>query len=296
MTGSERVELNGADLHAEIDPLGAQLTSLRTAGGQELIWQGDPDSWPAHALILFPLIGPVTDGRIRHAGRAYPMPPHGFARLSTFAVAERTPSGCVFALSDDAETRAQYPFRFALTVAFELTEGGLLNTITVQNSGDEPMPADVGFHPGFNWPMAPGRTKDDYRLVFEKDETAPIRRGELDPVMLYPEGEPTPVDGRVLRPRDEMFATCPIVFDTLASRSLDFVDSGGAGVRVAFPDCPNLALWMIPGAAYLCIEPWQGYPAEIGFDGAFADKPGIAHLAAGETRRWRLRITPLPAA
>ena len=41
-------------LAAVIDPYGAQLVSLKTAGGQEIIWQGDARTWPDHAPILFP--------------------------------------------------------------------------------------------------------------------------------------------------------------------------------------------------------------------------------------------------
>ena len=70
---------------------------------------------------------------------------------------------------------------------------------------------------------------------------------------------------------------------------------GGPGLRVDFPDSPHLGLWMIPGESYLCIEPWQGYPARMDFDAPLIEKPGIAVIEPGETRRWRLGITPQPA-
>jgi hypothetical protein len=104
---------------------------------------------------------------------------------------------------------AHYPFAFGLAVGFDQSEDGLMVTIAVENPNDEPMPADVGFHPAFNWPLTPGRTKDEYAVVFDQDDPAPVRRGGYDPVLLYPEGEPTPVEGKVLRPRDEMFAGSP---------------------------------------------------------------------------------------
>ena len=50
---------------------------------------------------------------------------------------------------------------------------------------------------------------------------------------------------------------------------------------------------MIPGANYLCIEPWQGYPAEMDFDGPLIEKPGIAVIEPGETRRWQVGLTLL---
>lgn len=291
MSAQRRVTLESSGLAVTIDPRGAQMVSLRTAEGQELLWQGDPSSWPDHAPILFPVIGPLAGGIFRHKGKGYTMPPHGFARMRDFSVAERRADRCVFELRDGAETRAQYPFSFLLRVQFALSDTSLLQMITVENLGSEPMPADVGFHPGFNWPLTPGLAKGDYLVVFDRDEPAPIRRGTGDPVFLYPEGRPTPVEGRVLRPRDGLFVELAIVFDRLNSRSLTYGAPGSLGLQVDFPDSPNLGLWMIPGAPYLCIEPWQGYPSQIDFDGPFMEKPGTALIDPGEARSWRLGIT-----
>jgi galactose mutarotase-like enzyme len=294
MAGSDqRVELHHGGLSATIETLGAQLMSLTAADGQELIWQRDPRYWSDSALILFPMIGPMPDGHIRHKGQRYPMPPHGFAHLRTFTVAERTPQRAVFEIRDDEETRAQYPFAFVLRVVFDLHEDGLANTIVVENRNDEPLPCDVGFHPGFNWPMTAGLSKDDYSVVFAEAEPAPIRRGTGDPVLLYPDPRPSLVEGRVFHPRDALFEDLAIVFDRLNSRSLTFGASNALSARIDFPDSPHLGLWMVPGGTYLCIEPWQGYPSELGFDGDFVDKPGIALIGPGKTASWRLRVTLL---
>ena len=219
-----------------------QMHSFRTAEGQELLWQGDPEYWPDHAPILFPLISQMPDGHIRHGGRAYPMPPHGFAQSRDFAVSEQTESSCVFELRDDAETRAHYPFAFTLRIGFELSDDGLLVTMTVENPNDEPMPADVGFHPGFNWPLTLGHDKHEYTIVFAEEEPAPIRRGADDPILLYPEGRPTPVEGNVLRLRDELFEEQAIVFDRLNSRSVVYGAPGTLCLRIDFPDSPHLGI------------------------------------------------------
>jgi galactose mutarotase-like enzyme len=293
MSTPKFVELQSSGLSAAIDPHGAQLQWLHTTSGQALLWPGDPASWPDHALILFPVIGPLVGGVFRHRGNEYPMPPHGFAHLSNFAVAEQAADRCVFELRDSAETRKSYPFAFTLRVAYTLSATSLQNTIVVENRDSQPMPADVGFHPGFNWPLTPEGTKDNYLIVFEKDEPAPIRRGTGDPILLYPEGRPTPVEGRILRLRDELFVDLPIVFDQLNSRSVTYGAPGHLGLRVDFPDSPALGLWMIPGARYICIEPWQGYPSQLDFTGPFIEKPGVAIIQPGETRSWRLGVTPI---
>ena len=295
MSSPERVELSTPGLSAAVATHGAQLMSLATAEGHELLWQGDPAYWADRAPILFPVIGPMVGGTIHHGGRSYPMPPHGFARERDFAVSQQSQAGCVLELHDDGETREHYPFAFALRVGFELSDQGLLCTITVENPSREPLPADVGFHPGFNWPLTPGGAKEDYAVIFAEDEPAQIRRGVDDPILLLPQGYPTPVEGNVLRLRDELFEENAIVFDHPNSRSVRYGAPGEQSLRVDFPDSPSLAIWSRPGAPYVCIEPWQGYPSQIDFDGPFVEKPGIALIPPGETRRWRLGVTPGPA-
>lgn len=294
MSKADTIRITGAGLTAIIARHGAQMQALNTADGQRLIWPGDPAIWPDHALILFPVIGPLPGGVLRHADQEYSMPAHGFAHLRDFRVAELDASRVVFALDDDDATRASYPFAFQLQVSFALADGALHNTITVNNPGNEVLPADVGFHPGFNWPLTPGRPKSDYLLRFDKPEPAPIRRGTGDPILLLPDRLPSPVHGNVLRPHDSLFTDNAVVWDRLESRSVVFGAEHALAVSVAFPDSPNLAMWMRPGGTYLCIEPWQGYPAEVGFTSPFLEKPGIALLRPGETRSWRLRITPHP--
>jgi galactose mutarotase-like enzyme len=272
-------------LHAAVNPRGAQLWSLRVNGGPELAWTGDPASWPERALTLFPLIGPAPLGSS--------LPDHGFARLRRFTVVEHTPDRLLLGLDDDADSRAAYAFRFSLRISFALARGALRETIAVENPGDEPMPVDVGFHPGFAWPLESTRAKGEYSVVFDASEDAPIRRGEGDPIALRPETYPTPVDGRTLRLRDALFDDAAIVWDQVTSRGLTYGAPSGRGLRIEFPDSPHLALWMIPGSRFLAIEPWQGLPRPVDFAGALDDKPGITWLLPGERRTWRLHVIPL---
>src|SRR5829696_7061055 len=158
----KHIELTTSGLSADVAPHGAQLMSLKTAEGQELLWQGDPRYWADRAPILFPLIGPVVGGQIHHGRHNYPMPPHGFARGRNFAVSQQTPTSCLLELRDDRETRSHYPFAFTLRVGFELSDDSLHCTISVENPNEESLPADVGFHPGFNWPLTPGQVKEEF--------------------------------------------------------------------------------------------------------------------------------------
>lgn len=287
------VEIWASGISAAIDPYGAQLMSLRSADGSELLWQGDPAIWPDRAPILFPVIGPVTNGEIRHGGHRFPMPAHGFAQSREFEVQGHMRNRAVLELRADQQTRQHYPFDFVLGVAFDLTPSALVTTISVTNEGSEAMPADVGFHPGFNRPLIAEHAGMDYGIVFAEQEPAPIRRGVDDPIFLTTAEHPTPVVDRVLRLRDALFEDNAIVFDRINSHSLTYgpLERGnGPHLRVAYPDSPYLAVWSRPGARFTAIEPWQGLPSPVGFDGELIDKPGIAVLQPGESRSWRLHL------
>ncbi|TVR74233.1 MAG: aldose 1-epimerase family protein [Sphaerobacteraceae bacterium] len=290
MNNETTLTLASDHLTATIRLIGAQMISLKTAENLELMWHGDPAIWPEHAPILFPLLGPLTDQQLRHKGRTYPMPPHGFAQSRKFEIIEQSERHCLLEITDDAETRAMYPFSFRFQVSYILEGNTLKNSLIVTNTGAETLPCDVGFHPGFQWPLDPERAKEAYQITFDQPETAGIRRGVDDPIFLHGEREPTPMEGTELPLRDSLFDDQAIVFDQLNSRGLRYHADGGPGLRLEFPDSPHMALWMRPGASFIAIEPWQGLPVEFGWDDEYRNKPGTALIPAGETHDWNLHV------
>lgn len=105
-----------AQLSAAINPFGAELTHLRDADGRELMTDADPAFWTGHAPLLFPIVGRLNGDVLHIDGADYPMKQHGFARRSLFTLVEQSATHAVFLLQDSAETRAVYPFAFALRV------------------------------------------------------------------------------------------------------------------------------------------------------------------------------------
>lgn len=81
-------------LEAEISPVGAELQRLRTRGGLDLQWSGDPAIWRGRAPILFPVIGLLVGGEYRLDGKSYTMPKHGFARHGRFTVVSEEAGRC----------------------------------------------------------------------------------------------------------------------------------------------------------------------------------------------------------
>lgn len=295
MADMEFVTISSGDLTARINPLGAELWSLTDRHGREHMTDADPAFWTGHAPLLFPIVGALNGDRYRIDGQEYELPKHGFARRSMFEIVEAGAAHVHFRLTDSEATHRVYPFAFVLDMTFRLGGNALHMQATVTNPGEEALPFSFGFHPAFAWPLPGGAAKADHMIAFEQDEPQPIRRIEAETGLVLPEPVATPVEGRLLHPEASQFEADALIWDHLASRSLTFGAAGAAQLAVAFPDTPMLGIWQKPGAAYLCIEPWQGIADPLGFTGDFREKPGVISLQAGEARSFRMDVAVLSA-
>jgi galactose mutarotase-like enzyme len=285
------VSIRSDKLAAEIDPQGAQLSTLKD-GTLDLLWDGNPALWTGRAPILFPIVGALVGGSYRLGAETYHLSRHGFARGKAFAIVNTTPSSALFRLSADNATLQIYPFRFELDVQFAIDGASLSMTTTVRNKGNEDMPASVGYHPGFRWPLPYGQPRASHFIEFDVDESAPVRRIGTDGLLLAAPVT-TPVVGRRLALADALFQDDVLIFDRLKSRSVTYGSDAGPRIRVSFPDAPYLGVWTKPGAPFICIEPWHGITDPQGFTGGFKDKPGIFVLAAGASLSTTMHIALL---
>jgi galactose mutarotase-like enzyme len=267
---------------------GAELCSLKTAAGGDLIWGAGPE-WPRHSPLLFPIIGRLKNDALHHRGVTYPMGQHGLARDHDFEWTARNDKSCALVLTDNAETRKRYPFAFRLAVGFALEGSDLDISFEVTNTGGEVLPASIGAHPAFNWPLLPTLAKEDYTLTFSNDEPAPIRR--LRGGLMRAKPEPNPVQGRTLALSERLFEDDAIIFDQLASTAVTYAAKAGPSIRVSWNGFPQLGVWSKLGTTLLCIEPWRGFASPEEFDGEFSDKPGLMHLAPGAQRTFNYRIS-----
>jgi galactose mutarotase-like enzyme len=266
-----RIALEG--LEASIAAEGAELRSLRHPRLGEVMWGAGP-AWPRVSPVLFPVVGRLAGDRLRVGGRDHPMKQHGFARDRRFEWAERGASSCRLVLEDDEATRAAFPFAFRLGLSYALAPGALRVGYRVTNTGETPLPASLGAHPAFRWPLREGA---EHRIVFADEEPAPVRRlrdGLLDHVP-----RPTPVQGRTLPLSRALFEEDALILDAPRSRALRY-EAGDAALEVAWEGFAQLGLWS--KGDFLCIEPWHGFADSVGFSGDFFEKPGIRILAPGE--------------
>jgi len=277
-------------LTVDIWEAGAELQRLTDSAGRDYLWDGDAAFWAGRAPILFPIVGTLNGDHYRWHGRHYPLARHGFARRSTFTVADHDRDGLILRLDASDETRAMWPFEFSLEMIYTLRGATLAMTGRLTNYGDDPMPASFGFHPALRWPLPGAPSKAGHVIRFDKPEPAHVRRLNADG-LLDPSARPSPVDGDTLQLDDALFEEDALIFDNLASRSLSFSGPGSAEISIDFAGMPELGLWMKPGASYLCIEPWQGFSDPAGFSGTLDEKPGIVLIAPGDRRSFTMAIT-----
>jgi galactose mutarotase-like enzyme len=287
MTDDQHI-LRSSGIAATIKADGAELCSLRNAEGRELLWQAG-EVWPRHSPLLFPIIGRLKNDELHHRGKTYPMTQHGVARDHRFEWLARGPAFCKLVLVDNAATRARYPFAFRLEVTCAVKDADLDITLTVTNTGNEVLPASLGGHPAFNWPLLPGLAKQDYALTFSHDETAPIRRLQGGLMLATP--EPTPIGGKILPLSERLFDADAVILDHPASHSVRFAADRGPSIEMSWDGFHELGIWSKPGGVpFLCIEPWHGFASPVDFDGEFSDKPGLMHIPPSATRSLSYRI------
>ena len=232
----------------------------------------------------------LANGHYRIGSQQYALPRHGFARVKLFDVLEATPTEASFRLRADAETLKVYPFQFQLDVRIAVAGPTISVISSVRNVGQENMPASIGYHPGFRWPLPYGAARNAHYIEFADEEGPWIRR--LDSTgLVSTERFPTPVSNRRLALDDSLFSNDVVIFDEIRSRSVTYGAAQGPRIQVSFPDARFLGIWTKPGAGFICIEPWQGISDEAGFTGELKDKWGVFTLAPGATQSLTMLIT-----
>ena len=280
-------------LSASILAKGAELCRLQTGTGQDLLWSGDPAVWGRTAPVLFPVVGALQDDTLIHEGQSYPMTRHGFARDLDWTLVRQSGHALTLRLTDTPGTRAAYPFPFALHLTFTVDGPALRVRYDLHNPGTAPLPASMGAHPAFLWPLAPGAARDAHWLEFEKPEPDP-QPGLDAQGLLTDEHRPSPVQGRFLPLHDGLFGADALLFLPAHSRAVRYSAPGAPILEVSWHGFPDLGVWTRPGAPFLCLEPWRGFASPAGFRGEFADKPGVFLVAPGDTASASYGVRVLP--
>ncbi|MEO9964706.1 MAG: aldose 1-epimerase family protein [Reichenbachiella sp.] len=267
----------------EIDECGAELCSiLSKKTDYEYIWQADPKVWKGAAPVLFPIIGALKGGKYTYDGKTYELPKHGFVRNNKkVRLINRTSSRLSFAISNDEETMAMFPFKFDMKISFFLFESRLQVFHEVVNTDSNPIYFSIGGHPAFNYPWKEGENKDDYYLEFERKENNSIFVLSKNGLLTKKE-KPLMKETQKLSLENGLFDNDALIFTELNSSEVSIKSKSSKGkISVNFDDFPFLGVWSKPNANFLCIEPWDGLPDFEDSDQELTHKPGIIKLGPG---------------
>lgn len=283
--------IQNSRLKVLIDEKGAELKSIfHQLHGLEYMWSADPAFWGKTSPVLFPIVGTLKENTYQYKGQSFSLSRHGFARDKEFLITEQTETSITFTIESTDETLKVYPFPFVFSIVYSIEDDTLAVTYIVQNRGDKEMFFSVGGHPAFKLPLVDGTSYEDYRLTFEKEETAgrwPISKEGLI------EKEPKPLlnQTRELPLSKELFKRDAVVLKNLQSGYVQVgSDQTLHGLRFYFEGFPYLGLWAAPGADFLCIEPWCGIADSVDSDQQLSNKEGIILLSPGEQfeAKWKV--------
>ena len=280
-------------LAASVSSKGAELVSLKEMEtGLEYIWSGETDKWSRSSPILFPVVGFVEDGTYLYKGREYSMELHGFVKDRAFVLAGQEKDRLIFRDESDAASLQQYPFAYRLDAGYSMGPRGITITRSLTNQSEIAMWFSIGEHPAFRTPLASGDRKEDYRLVFEKDEY--IHRRFLEDGLITDRTETVFSGTRTLDITEALFLRRAIVLKGLESDWVALESTKtGKGVKVGIHGFPYLGIWSTPESPFVCIEPWYGVAGRKSGSKDIRDKEGIQRLGAGDTFEYSYTISIL---
>lgn len=272
--------IENSQIKAQVDTKGAQLMSLYSKKTEtEYLWQGDPAYWTGRAYNLFPFIGRAYGGTYFYQGKEYAIDSHGVARNSEFALEERTATKLVFLMTDNAQTREAYPFRFEFRVIFEIEGNVLTIRYAAKNLGDNVMICAFGGHPGINVPFGKGDF-EDYYLEFS-EPSAVVQNLLSENKFMANENVSYPLEEGVKLPlRHELFDNDAIILQRTSRHVSLKSDKEERYVTMRYEDFKYIGFWHAckTDAPYVCLEPWTALPATEGIKDVLETKADMTYI------------------
>jgi aldose 1-epimerase len=225
------------------------------------------------SFALVPFCNRIRDGRFSFGGHDVVLSPnlgdhphalHGQAWRGAWSVVSAGETEAVLAFD---HAPGEWPWAYRAEQRFTLDETGLRIDLSLTNTGVEPMPAGLGFHPYF---PADGQTRLQAGVggVWLIDEdclpTTTVRGAWRSD---WAAGAPTAVSA--------LIDNCYTDWNGVATLS---TPGGPTTTLTASPDCRWLHIYSPPGADFVCAEPVANRP-----DPFHGEDSGIVVLSPGET-------------
>jgi galactose mutarotase-like enzyme len=212
--------------------------------------------------ILFPFPARTFDRGDIHfwrdpEGQRRPMPMHGIARNSKFALVDADQHGFTAQLIPDEAGQQAYPYRCEFTVSYRFRPLGLSVELRLNNLEKRPIPWCGGHHFYFGLPWREGSEAGDYRIRIPAAKAwRQDSEGKLVAQLDF--SAESSFDDPELRDR---------IHTGLQSDTVKFGEPGGDQVAIRMGAAPKppegwaVVTWnQKPEDRYYCVEPWMGVP------------------------------------
>ncbi|MCP8993435.1 aldose 1-epimerase family protein [Streptococcus sp. CF9-1] len=278
------IVLKSDQLNVEFQTLGGALSSIKDKEGVEYLWQGDPTYWSGQAPVLFPICGSVRNDTVLYdkedgSQKEVKIPRHGLVRKKEFTLVEQTDNSVTFAIEDDEEMYANYPYHFRLEITYTVTGKTIRTQYKIYNKESEKsMPYFIGGHPGFNCPLLDDEVYEDYYLEFEKPETCTVPKPFPETGMLDLKDRNSWLNNqKEIDLNYDFFSYDAVTLDELESRTVALRSrKHDKGLKLHFKEFPNLIVWStLNKGPFIALEPWSGLSTSIEEGDRLEDKKDV---------------------
>ena len=278
------IVLKSDQLCVEFQTLGGALSSIKDKDDVEYLWQGDPTYWSGQAPVLFPICGSVRNDSVLYdkedgSQKEVKIPRHGLVRKKDFTLVEQTDNSVTFAIEDDEEMYANYPYHFRLEITYTVTGKTIRTQYKIYNKESEKsMPYFIGGHPGFNCPLLDDEVYEDYYLEFEKPETCTVPKPFPETGMLDLKDRNSWLNNqKEIDLNYDFFSYDAVTLDELESRTVALRSrKHDKGLKLHFKEFPNLIVWStLNKGPFIALEPWSGLSTSIEEGDRLEDKKDV---------------------
>jgi len=267
----------------EVKDKGAELASFRLLEeNEEFMWDANPKYWGKTSPVLFPFVGRLKENKFSYEGKEYEVPTqHGFARDNEFELVEKGEDFLKYRFSSNEKTLEMYPFEFDFYITYKLVGKKLTLEYRVVNKKEEEMYFSLGAHPAFATPTNEEVNLNDYYLEFEEKESASTFG--LEGALIAKEKKAYLKETNIIELDRDTFINDAIMFEGLNSKVVTLkCKKNSRELKFGYEGFPIIAFWNVPGAEYVCIEPWYGIADFANHNGELKDKSGILKLEGKE--------------
>ena len=284
--------LRNSELEIRVLSHGAELSGIKDLKtNEEYMWQKDPKFWAKSSPVLFPFVGILKDGRYTYEGKEYKISNrHGFARDYEHEVSSKGDNFIEFVFSSNEETKKIYPFDFKFYMKYILEGRKLTLEYRVENIGDNEMYFSLGAHPAFSMPVGNGVDFSDYYIEFEKDEKGDAK--VLNGALIASGKTENIFNGKIMNLSKERFINDALIFEKTNSKTVYLKNTkNNRKIGFEYDGFRYIAFWNVPGAEYVCFEPWNGISDFDDCSGKLEEKTGIEKIKGKEIYKRAIEIT-----